>query len=79
MFWMPLAACNSLLNEVSIFVGCRYDFALMTFLVAEKTSRNDVVPTVASAFAAWLQVLCRELESPGICQANVMCFRVPVR
>lgn len=79
MGWVPLAASNPPLDEGLIFVGVRCHFALMTFLVAEKTRRNDVASTVASAFAAWLQVLCRELEAPGFCQANVMCFRVLVR
>ena len=69
---MPPPLTQTLLNKHSINFRLRNQLALVTPLIAQKTSRNDVAPTIPSPILPGKQMLSSALELPGLTKSDAV-------
>lgn len=69
---MPPATVQSLLNQLSVDFRLRGLLAFVTPLIAQKTSCNDVAPTIPSPILPGKQMLSSALELPGLTKSDAV-------
>ena len=70
--YMPPSAIQSLLNQSSVDFRFRDQLALVTPLIAHKTSSNDVAPPIPSPILPGKQMLCSTLELSGLAKCDAV-------
>lgn len=69
---MPPPTIQSLLNQFSVDFRLRHQLALVTPLIAHKTSGNDVAPPIPSPILPSKQMLSSTLKLPGLTKGDAM-------